>query len=93
MQNPKHITLKKDGKRLVCASMYHVNIDCLLKALNNLLSVNNVELLNNIELLNEPLCNSVKTSCITGLCGKCQEFKELGKCVSIENLNFSKKYD
>lgn len=84
MQKPKHITLEKDGQRLVCASMYHVNIDCLLKALNNLLSVNNVELLDNIELLNEPLCNSVKTSCITWLCGKCQEFKKLGNVLALK---------
>ena len=41
MQRPKHIRFKKDGKKLVCACTYHVNIDHLRKALNNLLSVNN----------------------------------------------------
>ena len=41
MQRPKHIRVKKDGKRLVCACTYHVNIDHLRKALNNLLSVSN----------------------------------------------------
>ena len=35
MQRPKHIGLKKDGKRLVCACTYHVDIDHLQKALNN----------------------------------------------------------
>ena len=35
MQRPKHIGLKKDGKRLVCACTYHINIDHLQKALNN----------------------------------------------------------
>ena len=41
IQTPKEIRLKKDGKRLVCACTYHVNIDHLWKALSNLLSVNN----------------------------------------------------
>ena len=41
IQTPKEIRLKKDGKRLVCACTYHVNIDHLQKALSNLLSVNN----------------------------------------------------
>ena len=27
MQRPKHIKLKKDGKRVICARTYHVSID------------------------------------------------------------------
>ena len=69
MQRPKHIRPKKDGKRLVCACTYHVNIDHSRKALNNLLSVNNKPMItDNADLLNKALCNSDKISCIAGLC-------------------------
>ena len=51
MQRPKHIRVKKDGKRLVCACTYHVNIDHLRKALNNLLSVSNEPIItDNVDL-------------------------------------------
>ena len=57
MQRPKHIRLKKDGKGLVCACTYNVNIDHLWnKALNNLLSVNNKPIItDNADLLNKAL--------------------------------------
>ena len=91
MQRPKHIRLKKDGKRLVCACTYLVNIDHLRKALNNLLSVNNKPIItNNADLLNKALCNSDKISGIAGLCRECHEFKKLDE-LSIENLHCSKK--
>ena len=86
MQRPKHIRLKKDGKKLVCACTYHVNIDHLWKGLNNLLSLNNKPIItDNADLLNKALCNSDKISCIAGLCRECQEFKKLDE-LSIENL-------
>ena len=86
MQRPKHIRLKKDGKRLVCACTYHLNIDDLRKGLNNLLSLNNKPIItDNADLLNKALCNSDKISCIAGLCRECQEFKKLDE-LSIENL-------
>ena len=51
MQRPKYIRVKKDGKRLVCACTYHVNIDHLRKALNNLLSVSNEPIItDNVDL-------------------------------------------
>ena len=91
MQRPKRIRPKKDRKRLVCACMYHVNIDHLWKGLNNLLSVNNKLIItDNADLLNKPLCNSDKISYIAGFCRKCQEFKKLDE-LSIENLHCSKK--
>ena len=92
MQRPKHIRLKKDGKRLVCACLYHVSIDHLRKALNNLLSANNKPIIttDNADLLNKALRNSDKISCIAGLRRKCQEFKRLHE-LSIENLHCSKK--
>ena len=69
MQRPKHIKLKKDGKRVICACTYHVNIDWSWKAANNLVSVNNKPIItDNADLLNETLCNSDKISCIAGLC-------------------------
>ena len=72
MQRPKHIRLKKDGKRLVCTCTYHVNIDHLRKALNNLLSVNNKPIITDkADLLNKALCNSDKISGIAGLCKEC----------------------
>ena len=91
MQRPKHIRLKKVGKRLVCACTSRVNIEHLWKALNNLLSVNNKPMItDNTDLLNKALCNSDKISCIAGLCRECQEFKKLDE-LSIENLHCSKK--
>ena len=89
MQRPKHIRLKKDGKRLVCACTYHVNIDHLWKGLNNLMSVNNKPIkTDNVDLLNKGLCNSDKI-CIAGLCRECLEFKKLDE-LNIENLHCSK---
>ena len=86
----KHIKLKKYGKRLVCGCTYHVNIDNLWKAMNNLLSVINTPIItDNADLLNA-LCNSDKISCIAGLCRECQKFKKLGKLV-IENVSYIKK--
>ena len=77
-------------KKLVCACTYHVNIDHLWKALNNLMSVNNKPIItDNADLLNKVLCNSDKI-CIAGFCRECQEFKKLDQ-LSIENLHFSKK--
>ena len=91
MQRPKHIRLKNDGKRLVCAYTYLVNIDHLRKAANNLLPVNNKPIIrDNADLLNKALCNSDKISRIAELCSECQEFKKLDE-LSTENLHCSKK--
>ena len=92
MQRPKHIRLKKDGKRLVCACTYHVNIDHLQKALNNLLSVNNKPMITDkMQIyLTKDCVILIKISCIAGLCRECQEFKKLDE-LSIENLHCSKK--
>ena len=92
MQRPKHIRLKKDGKRLVCACTYHVNIDHLQKALNNLLSVNNKPMITDkMQIyLTKDCVILIKISCIAGLSRECQEFKKLDE-LSIENLHCSKK--
>ena len=94
MQRPKHIRLKKDGKRLVWACTYHINTDHLQKALSNLLSINNKRIItNNVDLLNKALCNSYKILCIAELSREYREFKKLDE-LSIENLHCSKKnYD
>ena len=36
MKRPKNVRLKKDAKRLICASTYHVNIDHMRKSLDHL---------------------------------------------------------
>lgn len=90
-QRPKHIRLKKDGKRLVCACTYHVNIDYLRKAVNNLLTTNNKpNITDNADLITKAICDPDRISCIAGLCKECKNFKKLDE-LSIQNLHCSKQ--